>query len=101
MADMVALESAAALTLATQPPREWLVQPWAVCRSAWSNLATRANGTTLSHDERWLRLLEQVYGFEIIVAGIAGGSQLNAACLLARTRNPFNRRLVALPFSDT
>jgi hypothetical protein len=78
-----------------------LVQPRAACRPAWRKLATTANGATLYHDERWLSLLEQAYGFEIAMAGIAGGSELNAACLLARTRNPFRPRFVALPFSDT
>lgn len=78
-----------------------MVQPWTTCRSAWRNLATRANGATLYHDERWLNLLEQVYGFKIVVAGIADGADLNAACLLARTKNPFKSRFVALPFSDT
>ncbi len=45
--------------------------------------------------------LKQAYGFKITVAGIRDGSELSAACLLARTKNPFNPRFVALPFSDT
>ncbi|HKD69626.1 MAG TPA: GNAT family N-acetyltransferase [Candidatus Binataceae bacterium] len=81
--------------------KRFVVQSLASCRPSWKQLATRANGATLYHDERWLRLLEEVYGFKITVAGVYEGSSLEAACLLARTRNPFKPRFLALPFSDT
>lgn len=77
------------------------MRPWADCRPVWRDLATRVNGATLYHDERWLSLLEQVYGFKIAVAGIHAGSGLAVACLLARTKNPFKPRFVGLPFSDS
>jgi Acetyltransferase (GNAT) domain len=77
------------------------ITPWAESRAAWRSLAARSNGATLYHDDRWLRLLEKVYGFEIAVAGFTAGSGLSAACLLARTKNPLRPRLMALPFSDT
>ena len=76
------------------------VRRWDSHREAWNNLTNADNGATLYHDERWLQALEQAYGFEIVIAAIADGCA-SAACLLARTKNPFKPRLVALPFSDT
>jgi hypothetical protein len=93
--------SNSAAKLAPPEGGQLVVRPWAACRPAWRDLATRANGATLYHDDRWLSLLEQVYGFKIVVAGIHSRSGLGAACLLARTKNPFKARLVGLPFSDT
>jgi len=87
---------------ATSRQREDLVlQKWSSGQESWRNLATAANGATLYHDERWLRLLQQAYGFEITIAAIRDGAELGAACLLAQTKNPFRRRFVGLPFSDT
>ena len=93
--------STSAAKLAPPQGGQLVVRPWAACRAAWRDLATRANGATLYHDERWLSLLEQVYGFEISVAGIHSRSGLGAACLLARTKNPLKPRFVGLPFSDS
>ena len=81
--------------------KNWYCKKGPAGNQSWRNLATPANGATLYHDERWLRLLEQAYGFEITIAGIRDGTELGAACLLARTKNPFNRRSLALPFSDS
>ncbi len=93
--------STLALRVSPLASGELILERWASRRESWNNLATPANAATLYHDERWLRLLEQAYGFKITVAGIRDGSELSAACLLARTKNPFNPRFVALPFSDT
>jgi Acetyltransferase (GNAT) domain len=83
------------------PDGQWILRPWTSGDETWNDLATADNGATLYHDPRWLRLLEEAYGFKIVIAAIAHGSQLAAACLLARAKNPFKPRLVALPFSDT
>jgi hypothetical protein len=77
------------------------MRPWPEGREAWERLATPTNGATLYHDQRWLSLLQRTYGFEMAVASITAGAQLDAGCLLARTRNPFSPRLIALPFSDS
>ncbi len=77
-----------------------LIEPWFERREAWNELASSDPGATLYHDERWLRLLNKAYGFELIMVSIAEGPTSGAACVLARTKNPFNRRLAALPFSD-
>jgi hypothetical protein len=92
--------SGQAARVETPPRQEFFVRPWSACQSAWSKLAARANGATLYHDGRWLGLLEQAYGFEVLVAAIAAGSELLAACLLARSANALRPRIVALPFSD-
>ena len=65
----------------------------------WTSLATPANGATLSHDDRWLRLLQRAYGFKIAVATVSDGCEPAAACVLARSNNPLNPRVIALPFS--
>lgn len=93
--------STLAVSAAPRHGEEVALQRWSCGQQLWRNLATPANGATLYHDERWLRLLEQSYGFEITMAAIRDGAGLGAACILAQTKNPFKRRLVALPFSDT
>ncbi len=93
--------STLAMSAASRQSEELVLEKRASGNQSWRNLATPANGATLYHDERWLRLLEQAYGFEITIAGIRDGTELGAACLLARTKNPFNRRSLALPFSDS
>ncbi|MGO9055777.1 MAG: GNAT family N-acetyltransferase [Candidatus Binataceae bacterium] len=92
--------STLAVSATAMEGRQVVLQPWALSRAAWKDLATPANGATLYHDERWIALLEQTYGFEVTVAGIHEGRELAAGCVLARTKNPLNPRLVALPFSD-
>jgi hypothetical protein len=93
--------STLALKVPSQQNEELVLLRWAGAQQSWRNLASAANGATLYHDERWLRLLERAYGFEITIAAIRDGAEIGAACLLARTKNPFKRRFVALPFSDT
>jgi hypothetical protein len=83
------------------PLREFELRPWSGGAQPWTSLATAAHGATLAHDERWLRVLQRAYGFKLAVASIGAGAQPGAACVLARSRNPFNPRAIALPFSDT
>jgi len=80
---------------------EFEMRPWAGGPQPWTSLATPANGATLSHDERWLRLLQRAYRFRIAVATISAGCEPAAACVLARSKNPFNPRVMGLPFSDS
>lgn len=74
------------------------MRPWIGGPQPWTSLATPANGATLSHDERWLRLLQRAYGFKIAVATISAGCEPAAASVLARSKNPFNPRVMGLPF---
>ena len=68
---------------------------------AWNCLMARASNATLYHREPWLELLRKSYRFDIRVKGIEGeDGELEAACVMARSKNPFVRRWIALPFSD-
>lgn len=80
---------------------EFEMRPWVRGPQPWTSLATPGNGATLSHDDRWLRLLQRAYGFKIAVATVSDGCEPAAACVLARSNNPLNPRVIGLPFSDS
>jgi hypothetical protein len=66
----------------------------------WASLASRAPGASLYHNPQWHRILELAYGINFSAAMVEDGGGPVAGCLLARSRNPFSRRLIGLPFSD-
>jgi hypothetical protein len=69
-------------------------------RAIWNRLVDFAPNATLYHSDRWLDLLAQSYRLEISLATIERYSEIRAACVLARSRNPLSIRFVSLPFSD-
>jgi Acetyltransferase (GNAT) domain len=79
---------------------ELCVTPYDSARSEWHEIVSSVADTTLYHGERWLEVLRRAYGFEFVVASLRSNRQTTAACLLARSRNPFSSRLIGLPFSD-
>jgi len=82
--------SAAALTIAD----------FDAARGLWDGLLARTPAAGLYHGSRWLDLLRDAYAFDLSVASLRSRSQVIAACVMAQSKIPFVRRLVALPFSD-
>jgi hypothetical protein len=69
-------------------------------RGEWGRLIGSSQDAGLYHRERWIRVLQHAYGFELSTALLRSGGEAIAGCVFARSHNPFSRRLVALPFSD-
>lgn len=68
---------------------------------AWRQLLEAAPGPTLYHRPSWVELLSRAYGLSFWLATIHRNQKIRAGCVFARSRNPFTRRFVSLPFSDT
>jgi len=77
------------------------VRQFKTSRAIWNRLIDFAPSATIYHSDRWLDLLAQSYRLELSLATIERGSEISAACILARSRNPFAIRFVSLPFSDS
>jgi Acetyltransferase (GNAT) domain len=69
-------------------------------REVWESLTSRAPGVSLYHNPQWHRILELAYGINFTAAIVEDDTGPVAGCMLARSRNPFSRRLIGLPFSD-
>lgn len=69
-------------------------------RTVWNRLVDSHPSATIYHSDRWLDLLAQSYRLQISLATIERRSEIIAACVLARSRNPLAIRFVSLPFSD-
>jgi len=76
------------------------IQPTATGRNIWQRFLTSAPGAGLYHGFDWQRVLQRAYGLIFQVALLEQEREPIAGCLLARSHNPFSRRLIALPFSD-
>jgi hypothetical protein len=74
--------------------------PFAQGGELWEALVTQARDASAYHGPQWRRILESAYGLSFRVALLEEEGVPAAGCILARTRNPFSRRLIALPFSD-
>jgi hypothetical protein len=67
----------------------------------WQQLLEAAPSSTLYHRPFWIELLSRAYGLSFWLATIHQNQKARAGCLFARSHNPFRRRFVSLPFSDT
>lgn len=76
------------------------LQPFAKNPAVWGRFAAAHPDAALYHREEWIELLRRAYGLKFLVAAVEDQDGVRAACVLARSRRPFSRRLVALPFSD-
>ncbi len=54
----------------------------------------------LYHQHSWLQLLHRSYGFPMVIAALEEDRRVIATCVFMRTKNPFRRCFVSLPFSD-
>jgi len=80
---------------------ELRVRRFETSRAVWNRLVDFAPSATIYHSDRWIDLLAQSYRLELSLATIERRSEISAACILARSRNPFAIRFVSLPFSDS
>jgi hypothetical protein len=78
-----------------------LIEPYSADHAAWSQLVDRSPSATLYHHKEWIELLTRCYGFSVFVAGVYRDGDLISACALARAKNPFSKRFISLPFSDS
>jgi hypothetical protein len=75
---------------------------WADAPAQWCSLSQRCGETNVFHSERWTQVLEQAYSFELsLAAPVERSGEFRAALPLARSKNPFRRAMIALPFSDS
>jgi Acetyltransferase (GNAT) domain len=77
-----------------------LLEPFSQATAKWRGLLAEVSGATLYHREAWIELLVRAYRFSLWLATIHDHGRVLAGCVLARSRNPFARRLISLPFSD-
>ncbi|HVA40544.1 MAG TPA: GNAT family N-acetyltransferase [Candidatus Binataceae bacterium] len=92
-----ALDGAAAAEL----PLSVTIRPLDQALDQWNELIQASGNATLFHTPAWAQVLRRAYGFRVLAATIERRGKVLAGCLLARTRNPFERRFVGLPFSDS
>ncbi len=76
-------------------------RPFSGAEAIWRQLLEAAPVSTLYHRPSWIELLGRAYGFSFWLATIHQNGKVRAGCLFARSRNPFRRGFVSLPFSDT
>jgi hypothetical protein len=75
-------------------------RPFSGAEAIWRQLLEAAPVSTLYHRPAWIELLGRAYGLSFWLATIHQKGTVRAGCLFARSRNPFSRRFVSLPFSD-
>ena len=92
---------AAADSDAEPPPFFATFQPLAQTLDGWKELCEASGNATLFHTPAWAAVLRRAYGFRVLAATVERSGKVIAGCLLSRTRNPFVRRFVGLPFSDS
>jgi Acetyltransferase (GNAT) domain len=76
------------------------MRPYRERSGVWNDLRNSDPVAGLYHGDAWLTLLTNAFGLNLVLATIERGSEVRAGCVLARSRNPFARKLIALPFSD-
>lgn len=69
--------------------------------SSWLEFVETSPSAEVFHHPRWLRLLQDQYGYEIGGRCVANGNGIEAGIPIARVESRLTgRRLVSLPFSD-
>lgn len=77
------------------------IEPLAEILAEWERLAARDPEAVFYQREPWLSTIARVYGLEFRAATLRDrAGELAAACLFARSRNPFGRRWTSLPCAD-
>jgi hypothetical protein len=86
---------------AEPPPMDVTIQPLADALHQWKQLGEASGNATLFHTPAWAQVLRRAYGFRVFAATLERDGKVLAGCLLSRTKNPFARHVVGLPFSDS
>jgi Acetyltransferase (GNAT) domain len=74
--------------------------PFEEGRVTWTAMVGECANAALYHQPAWVDLLSAAYGFSPFLTILEEQGRVVAACVLARTKSPFGRRIVSLPFSD-
>jgi hypothetical protein len=83
-------------------PLHLAIEPFAQIQREWSELAKACPDATIYQRDRWLKALNLSYRFDLRAATLRDlDGRLAAACLFARSKNPFARRWTSLPCSDS
>lgn len=77
------------------------VRPREMAGEVWNQVVESSPSATIYHTDRWLDLLMRSYGMRLSLVTLEKGPETLAACVLARSKNPFRARFVSLPFSDS
>jgi len=77
------------------------IRPLADALDQWKQLGEASRNATLFHTAAWAQVLDRAYGFRVFAATLERYGKVLAGCLLSRTKNPFARHVVGLPFSDS
>lgn len=77
------------------------VQLWNDSRATWQSLLATFPGATLYHGDAWIGLLRRAYRLSMWLVTLVRDGTIVAACVFARSSNPFVKRFVSLPFSDS
>jgi Acetyltransferase (GNAT) domain len=86
---------------AGKSPPALTVRPLEQVLDQWKELIGASGKATLFHTPAWAHVLRRTYGFRPFTITLESGGKFLSGCLLSRTRNPFERRVVGLPFSDS
>jgi len=76
------------------------VEPFSSGSKAWNILKRNDPIAGLYHSTPWISLIRRAFGLELFLATVERNSRVRVGCVLARSRNIFKRKLIALPFSD-
>lgn len=99
--DLNTFDLNAAMDSDIESPPSVTIRPLAEALDGWKELCEASGNTTLFHRPAWAAVLRRAYGFRVLSATFERGGKVLAGCLLSRTKNPFARRFVSLPFSDS
>jgi len=86
---------------AERPPMGVTIRPLADAFDQWKQLREATGNSTLFHTPAWAQVLRRAYGFRVFAATLERDGKVLAGCVLSRTKNPFARHVVGLPFSDS
>ncbi|HVB79034.1 MAG TPA: GNAT family N-acetyltransferase [Candidatus Binataceae bacterium] len=78
-----------------------VLRPLSQGQAIWQNMLRTFPGATLYHSEAWIALLRRAYRLSMWLATLVRDGRVVAGGVFARSHNPFARRFVSFPFSDS
>jgi Acetyltransferase (GNAT) domain len=89
------------VSYAASSPTVINIRPLAEALDQWKRFGEATGNLTLFHTSAWAEVLRRAYGFHVLAATLERDGKVLAGCLLSRTKNPFARQFIGLPFSDS
>jgi hypothetical protein len=77
------------------------LRPLSESRATWQSLLRTFPGATLYHGDAWVELLSRAHRLSMWLATLERDGTVVACSVFARSHNPFVRRFISLPFSDS